>query len=306
MTTNPRQDLNDMMVFLAVVESGGFTAAAEQLNIPKANISRKVSKLEASLGVTLLERSTRSQKLTEAGKRYIEHCKRIQEELDLASGAVSEILEAYKGEIRVGTSVSIGNEIIRPELAAFLKHYPEITIDLRLVNQRVELIEGGYDMLIRVGKLEDSRLVAKHLGTAERYIYASPNYLAQRGTPSLLSDLNEHDLLLMPRLAHFNKMSFQSCRHSNKVEELIVSPKLSVEEFSILKQVAIEAEGVAILPSYMCHDEVASGQLVRILVDWKMPAVDIYALYPRHRVKIPKVKAFLEHISQTFAKRLSD
>ena len=172
-----KQDLNDMMVFLAVVETGSFTLAADRLDIPKANVSRKVSRLEQRLGVTLLERSTRSQHLTEAGSRYLAHCKRIHEEMELATSAVSELLNEYKGDIKLGASVTIGQQILKPSLPAFLQSYPELNLELNLLNERVDLIEEGYDVLIRVGALNDSRLIAKRLGTSTLQLYASPDYL---------------------------------------------------------------------------------------------------------------------------------
>lgn len=142
-------DLNDMMVFLAVVETGSFTLAADRLAIPKANVSRKVSRLEQKLNVTLLERSTRSQHLTEAGSRYLMHCKRIHEEIELATASVSEILHSLKGTLKIGASVASGQQILRPALAQFMHLYPELQVQLNLVNRRVDFIAEGFDVVIR-------------------------------------------------------------------------------------------------------------------------------------------------------------
>ena len=182
-------DLNDMMVFLAVVETGSFTLAADRLAIPKANVSRKVSRLEQQLSVTLLERSTRSQHLTEAGKRYLLHCKRVHEELDLATASVSELLHTYKGELKIGASIATGQIILKSALAKFMKQYPELNVQLNLVNRRVDFIEEGFDVVIRIGQLHDSTLIAKKLGTITRSLFASPTYLAQNGKPETVEQL---------------------------------------------------------------------------------------------------------------------
>ncbi len=295
------QDINDMMVFLAVVESGSFTVAAERLGIPKANVSRKVSRLEEFLGVTLLGRSTRSQHLTDVGKRYLMHCKRIHEEVDLAEAAVFETLHTYKGTIKIGASVTIGQQILKPSLAPFLHQYPDITLQLSLVNQRVDLIEEGFDMLIRVGMLDDSRLIAKRLGNAKRKLYASPSYFKGRTLPQQVDEISEYDILLMSALNREHKIELVSGR---KQKALRINPRLVVDDLSLLKQSIVDGLGVGVLPEYMCDKEIDQGGLINILPDWGMSDIDIYALYPRHRVNIPKIKSFLDFIAELFSRRL--
>jgi len=293
-------DINDLMVFLAVVESGGFTAAAKRLGMPKANVSRKVSRLEQQLSVTLLERSTRSQHLTEAGSRFLTHCKRIRDELDLAETAVSEILHSYKGTIKIGTSVTIGQQLIGPVLSSFLRQYPDINVELSLVNRQVDLIEEGFDLLIRVGDLDDSRLIGKRIGSAQRKLYASPAYLKDHQAPRNPEELRNCQLLLMRMLSHDNKIELVS---RERKEIIKLNPKLVVDDFSVVKQAAIDGEGITLLPSYMCDQEINNGELINVLPKWGMSDVDIYALYPKHRAKIPKVKAFLNFTTETFLKR---
>jgi len=162
------RDLNDMMLFIALIDAGSFTRAADWLNIPKANLSRKISRLQDSLGVTLLERTTRSQRITEAGELYLAHCRRIYQEIDLADASINKILNKLEGHIRVGASVGMGHEILKPVLGKFMQSHPAITLQLSLLNRRVDLIEEGFDMVIRIGELEDSRLIAKRLGKVSR------------------------------------------------------------------------------------------------------------------------------------------
>ncbi|PCJ46766.1 MAG: LysR family transcriptional regulator [Moraxellaceae bacterium] len=290
-----------MMVFVAVVEAQSFTLAAERLGIPKANISRKVSRLEKQLNVRLLERSTRSQHLTEAGKIYLTHCKRIQSEIELAESGLSELLSTPKGLLRIGASVTIGQQVLKSTLSRFMAEYPEINLQLNLVNRRVDLIEEGYDLVIRVGQLEDSQLIGKYLGTAKRKIYASPQYLKKQNPIKKPEDLLQCDCLIMDTVHQDYKWLLES---NNKTSELTISPRLVVQDFLILQQTVIDGLGIAILPDYMCDDAIHKKQLVEVLPAWGMPDIDIYALYPTHKSKTPKLSAFLEFIKVVFTEKL--
>jgi LysR family transcriptional regulator AphB len=299
-------DLNDMMVFLAVVETGSFTLAADRLGIPKANVSRKVSRLEKNLSVVLLERSTRSQHLTEAGRRYLQHCKRIHEEMDLATASVCEIFHSYCGELKIGASVATGQQILKPALGKFMHNYPELKVRLNLVNRRVDFIEEGFDVVIRIGQLNDSMLIAKKLGTISRKIFVSPSYLAKQGKPATIEQLLEHPLLIMNPLntSGNTDLKLVLTSHSEHDFTLDCQPRLLVDDFAILKQGIVDGLGIGLLPDYMTLQEVASGELVNILPEWEMAKLDVFALYPKHRAKIPKVKAFLDFITELYSKTL--
>ena len=296
-TTN----LNDMLLFIAVIDAGSFTLAADRLNIPKANLSRKISRLEGRLGVTLLERTTRSQHITEAGKNYLEHCRRIHLEVGLAEASIASILNKVEGQLRIGASVGIGHEVLKPVLGQFMRQYPQINLQLNLLNRRVDLIEEGFDLVIRIGALEDSRLIAKRLGQVSRKIYVSPEYLQRRGTIMSIELLDQYDFLLMSSVQNDGRVALKS---GKKQRVFRVTPKMLVDDFLILKQMAIEGVGIAIIPDYMCHQEVKAGSLIPLFEDWGMPDVEVYTLYPRHRSNIPRVKVFLEYIQEVFAERL--
>lgn len=296
-------DLNDMMVFLAVIETGSFTHAADRLGIPKANVSRKVSRLEEQLNITLLERTTRSQHLTEAGKRYLIHCKRVHEELDLATASVSEMLHSYTGKLKVGASVATGQQILTPALASFLHQYPKLELQLSLLNRQVDFIEEGFDVVIRIGQLNDSMLIAKKLGTIKRKLYASPDYLAREGEPKKVEKLAEHQLLIMNPINNDLKLELSS--GVGERFTLNCTPRLLVDDFAVLKQSVIDGLGIAVLPDYMCKDSVKSGKLVNILSCWGMENIEVYALYPRNRSKIPKVKAFLNFVEKLYTDALT-
>jgi DNA-binding transcriptional LysR family regulator len=295
------KDLNDMMLFIAVIDAGSFTLAADRLNIPKANLSRKISRLEQQLGVTLLERSTRSQHITEAGSHYLLHCRRISQEIELADASISQLLTEVKGQLRIGVSVGMGHEIIKPVLGHFMRQNPGVNLQLNLLNSRVDLIEEGYDLVIRIGELEDSRLLAKRLGKVARKVYASPNYMQQHGEIKSIEQLSQADFLMMSSIQSNERLLLIS---KEKQHEFRVMPRMLIDDFSVLKQMVIEGLGVAIIPGYMCEQELACGKLMQVLPNWGMSDVNVYALYPKHRLNVPKVKAFLDFIQKVFKQRL--
>jgi len=300
---NLEHDLNDMMVFLTVVEAGSFTLAAERLGIPKANVSRKVSRLEKRLNITLLERSTRSQHLTEAGQRFLIHCKRIHEELDLATACVSELQHGYTGRLKIGASVSTGHFILKPALSQFLKQFPDLNVQLNLLNRRVDFIEEGFDVVIRIGELEDSSLVAKKLGCVERNLYVSTSYAKENGLPDIVDELQRHQIITINPLTNDHRLQLVS--KNGQRFALSSLPRLLVDDFAMLKQSVLDGIGIAALPSYMCQSEVEQGKLSQILLDWGLPTLDVFALYPKNRSKLPKVKAFLDFVEEVYKQKLN-
>jgi len=290
-----------MMLFIAVIDAGSFTLAAERLKMPKANLSRRISRLEQQLAVTLLERTTRTQHITEAGSHYLSHCRRISQEVELAEISIMQSLKEIKGQLRIGVSVGMGHEIIKPVLGQFMRQHSAINLQLTLLNNRVDLIEEGYDLVIRIGELSDSRLVAKRLGKVGRKIFSSPEYINNFGAITSTEQLNHTDFLLMSSIQGSGRVSLTS---KEKQHELSVKPRMLVDDFLILKQMVLEGVGLAILPDYMCEHEIEHGKLVQVLPNWGMPDVDVYALYPKHRLKLPKVKAFVGFIQTVFKQRL--
>lgn len=290
-----------MMLFIAVIDAGSFTLAADRLNMPKANLSRKISRLEQQLGVTLLERTTRKQHITEAGKHYLTHCRRISQEIELAEISITQSLNEVKGQLKIGVSVGMGHEIIKPVLGQFLRQHSAVNLELSLLNSHVDLIEEGYDLVIRIGEMADSRLFAKRLGIVGRKIFASPEYIKHHGEIKLIEELRHADFLLMSSIQGSGQILLTS---KEKQHELKVKPRVLVDDFLILKQMAIEGLGVAIIPDYMCEHEVADGDLVQVLANWGMADVAVYALYPKHRLNLPKVKVFVDFIQAVFKGRL--
>lgn len=287
-------DLNDMMVFATVVSSGSFTAAAEEFGLPKSNISRKVTRLEDRLGIKLLERSTRSQHLTEIGQVYFEYCQRIMDEIQGAEESVEGLMSAPRGTLKICASITVGQCLLSHYLAPFKKAYPEVHLDIHLTNRRVDLIEEGFDAAIRVGTLEDSSLIAKRLCKRELFLFASPDYLATSNIPlAEPSDLKQHDCLFMSATNPKPQWHLKSGKES---QTIIIAPTIRCDNFTVLRQLAIDGAGITKLPSYICEKAVKDGKLVRVLDQWISESVDIYALYPSHKGATPKLRVFLDYL----------
>lgn len=289
-------DLNDMLVFATVVEQGSFTAAAESIGLPKSNISRKITRLEQQLGVRLLERSTRTQHLTEVGRQYYAFCQRIKEEVQAAEQTVETLLDKPQGTIKVCVSLAIGQSLLAPKITQFCQQYPDIHVELALTNRRVDIIEEGYDLVIRVGDLTDSSLIARKICQLPLKLYASPSYIANHRIMQP-SDLQQVQCLWMNMKEQKAQWHLVS---ETQRETVSFSPAFKCDDFSVLRQLAQDGLGVTELPEYMAQQAIARGELLNVLPEWQFESVDMFAVYPSHRGATPKVRAFLEFLSETF------
>jgi DNA-binding transcriptional LysR family regulator len=293
-------NLNDMIIFAKVAEHQGISPAARVLRMPKSKISRRMAALEADLGVRLLERSTRAVHLTEVGEIYFQHCKRVVEEAESAMESVAQMLEVPRGHLKINASVAIGQNILAPFLGEFLALYPEIQLEVQLDNRQVDLIREGYDAVIRLGKLEDSALVSKPLGEDHAILVASSSYLKQMGTPQSIGDLKNHRFLVMgdtPNLNHWDLIG-----PDGRQQSVAVVQYSTLNDLTMIRQVAIDGGGIARLPRYLCSDDtISSGRLCQVLSNWRSPTFRFYALYPSHRSMTLKLRALLDFLEDKLA-----
>ena len=296
------RDLNDIIVFARVVEQDGFSAAARVLGIPKSNVSRRVARLEDDLGARLLERTTRKLHLTEVGRIYYEHCRRITEEVAHADLSVDQLLEAPRGLLRVNASVTTGQQLISPLISEFMVLYPEVQVELYLSNRRIDVVEEGFDLVIRIGDLEESTLVAKFLGESQFYFYASPAYLERRGTPVDPDDLADHDWLVMSEGQPSPRWQIIGLKGTRTIA---AAPRAVVNDFTSLRRIALDGGGIAVMPSYMSDILERQNRLVRILPGWSLPPVPYHVLFPSHRGATPKIRAFLDFVADRIRQRLT-
>ncbi|GAB6043703.1 LysR family transcriptional regulator [Endothiovibrio diazotrophicus] len=284
-------DLNEMTIFVKVVEAGTFTGAARALALPKSTVSRKVAALEERLGVRLLQRTTRQVTLTELGAAYYERCARVVQEAEEAERVVSHSREAPCGRLRLSAPVELA-EWLGGAITDYLVHYPQVEVELDLTHRYVNLVEEGFDLVLRGGQLADSTLIARRLYTSRLVVCATATYLAQHGEPDTPRALKEHDCLLHggPEPLHFSG--------SHGATTVTLQPRLRANNLHLIRNAALAHLGVAIIPDDFCRRELSDGRLVELLRDWSLPEGGLYAVYPSPRHLTPKVRNFLELLTE--------
>lgn len=287
-----------MSLFAHVVDAGSFTAASDLTQIPKSTISRRISNLETSLSARLLERTTRTLGLTEVGKVYYQHCRRMIEEAESAEISVSQLLEKPKGNLRINTTVTIGQHLLSPLLSEFLLIYPDIDIQLLITNRVIDLIDEGFDAALRVGPLADSSLISKYLGTTQLKCYAGLGYLKEMGEPETPDHLIKHRCITMSNNFHIDSWRLQN--RKNLVREVPIKNKAVVYDFTVVRELIINNTGIGMLPKYLFKDEPFSSTAQMVLPSWSSPNIELHAIYPSRRGITPKLRAFLDFIFEKF------
>ncbi len=277
--------------FVAVAETHSFTSAAKKLSTSVAQVSRRVSALEERLAVKLLNRTTRKVSLTEAGQIYFHQCKPLIEGLELAELAVTQMQSAPKGVLRVTAPVTYGENQLAPLIHQFLKRYPKLDLDLILTNQKLDLVESGIDLAIRLGNLGDSLLVAKKLSSRQLYVCASPEYLQKYGEPHSLSELVNHHCLV-------GSVDYWRFNQQGKEKSIKVSGRIQCNSGIALLDAAKQGLGLAQLPDYYVSEALSSGQLVEVLQGNRSDRDGIWALYPQNRHLSPKVRLLIDYLSE--------
>lgn len=282
-------DLNQMAVFVRVVQAGSFSAAARQLGMPKSTLSRKVSELEERLGSRLLQRTTRKLGLTDAGRIYFDHAARIVAEVQIAEDAVATLQASPRGLLRVTAPLSF--VVLPPIITAFAKKYPEVQLDIVCSDRRVDLVDENFDVGIRTGTLSDSSLVARTLGTFKRVVVAAPHYCKENGTPKSPADLEKHVCITFG--AGISPNTWVLGAGDERVE-IRVTPRLTANDFDILRTAALDGLGIAFLPEFACAEDVRKKRLLHVLPDWCSAETSVSAVYPTARHLSPKVSAFID------------
>lgn len=289
-------DLNELAVFASVVRLGSFTAAARALGMQKSGVSRKVSDLEARLGMQLLQRTTRKLALTDAGRVYYEHCARMLAEVDEAEAALGGMRASPSGVLRVTAPLSFG--FIGPHIAEYLARHPQVQVELVCTDRVVDLVEERFDLGIRAGHLQDSALIARRLGTMVTLPVASPAYLKRRGRPATPAALTQHECLVFgASLTHTWRLVSQQGGREH-TEEVRVSGRVVVNDLEMLRAAALAGLGVAMLPDTLCGPLLAGGQLERLLPQWALAPIPIHAVYAGTRHLPSRTRAFIELMQQ--------
>lgn len=283
-------DLNEMATFERVVRDGSFTAAAESLGLAKSTVSTRIARLEARLGVRLLSRTTRQVRPTEDGRAYFERCQRVVTAAREADELVTHARAVPHGLLRVSAPRLFGYVFLAPVLDDFLARFRDVRVDLVLVERLVDMVEEGFDLAIRVGRLDDSSLIARRLGLGRMKYVASPAYLEARGQPERPQDLADHDLLVVTRTGRASwPFATPQGMHARPVEGRVV-----INSTRMALELAVNGQGVAFLPEFLAADALMSGALDPVLAEFDPPPMPIHAVYPSSRHVSAKVRAFLD------------
>ncbi len=289
----------DIQAFIAVVDAGSFTAAAEKLDSAKSAVSRRVSALEERLGVQLLRRTTRVLNLTDTGRSFYEHGTRILADLEEAEAAVQQEHGELRGTLRVALPLSFGVRHMGGPIATFGKLHPKVDFDLDLNDRRVDLIADNIDVALRIGRLADSSLIARRLFDVRAVVCGSPHYLHEHGTPATPEDLRDHRCLVYSNLAEPSRWSY--VEGAGKRQFVNVNASMTASSGDFLSNAAAHGMGLIIQPTFIAADAIRRGNLVPVLTDYKWPITPAYAVYPPTRHLSFRVRAFIDFLAEKFA-----
>jgi DNA-binding transcriptional LysR family regulator len=298
-------DLNAAFVLVRVVQEGSFRSAARALGMPKTTVSRKVAELEEQLGAQLLQRTTRTLALTDAGAAFVEEAEGAIARFDAAEAAVTELQREPRGKLRVTTTIPIGEILLAPILAEFLEAYPGVEVLVHLTDGQVDLVAERFDIALRIGVLPDSSLVAKLIGRSAYRVVASPAYLARHGTPRRPADLPAHSCLRFTKsgMAVRTTWPFGTGKRATEVP---VSGRLVSDDFVVLREAAERGLGVARLPIVVVHEALRAGTLVNLLDGYAPSPTPVHILHVGGRHLPPRTRAFIDFVHPRLAQAFAD
>jgi DNA-binding transcriptional LysR family regulator len=291
------QDLNDLYYFSMVVEKGGFAAAGRALDIPKSRLSRRVAQLEDRLGVRLLQRSTRRFAVTDAGRRFHRHCQSVIAEAQAAEDALAQLTTEPRGLVRVSCPVSITQNVMPAILPEFCEKHPQVRILMMSTNRRIDLIDEGVDIAIRVRfKLDtDGDLVLRTFGRSSSFLVASPGYLRAKGRLQHPQELAKCDTI---SISESESQSWEFSKHDGTTYRLEHSPRVMCNDFPLVLAAATRGLGVALLPESVCTRAVAAGEIEVVLPEWSPPEGIVHCVFASRRGLLPAVRALIDWLAE--------
>ena len=286
----------DMQMFVGVVEAGSLSAAADRLNLAKSAVSRRLAELEARLGVSLIQRTTRRLNLTDSGRAYYDRCVVILADLDEAETAVSQAHQALKGRLKVALPHSFGLLHLAPLIQEFMAQHPEVRFELDFNDRQIDLMQEGFDLAIRIAALADSSLIARSLAPIRHAVCASPDYLARHGTPHTAAELTRHVCVAYSNLSDPGLWAY---RGPEGVSGSVRVPvRLAASSGDFLLRAALAGEGLILLPTFYLDKALRSGELAQVLADHSWPELSAYAVYPPTRHLSRRVRAFIDFVAE--------
>ncbi|RDJ03653.1 LysR family transcriptional regulator [Rhizobium phaseoli] len=292
--------LASMTVFVKAVELGSISAAAQELNLSSQLAGKHLRALEHSLGIKLLNRTTRRQHLTDSGQLFYERAKNILAELEAAESLMAETRSVPRGRLRISAPITFGSHALAPAIPQYLKRYPEVSIDLSLTNRTVDLVEEGLDVVFRTGELRDSTLLVRALAPLRLVLCAAPEYLKSAAELSKPEHLQEHECLVFTHTSLRTQWSFDG--PSGRVS-VPISGRFSGDSGEALRAAAVAGMGVLLQPLELVSNELDTGRLVRLLPEYEAQSRQLHLLYAPDRRMTPKLRSFLEFALERFGSR---
>lgn len=286
-----------MKVFAKVAEAGSLSGAARTLDISNPSVTRHISDLESYLNARLFNRSTRRLSLTETGAAYLERCKQLLADLEEATLAASMSAAHPTGTLRITAPVSFAVNYLGSALSDYAQRYPQVTLDVTLSDRVVDLVEEGYDLAIRISRIQDSSLVARQIGSAHQLVCAAPSYLKKHGTPREPKELAHHVCL---NYSYLNTRGEWQLFRNGKMHAVRVKGALQANNGDLLREAAIAGMGVIVQPSFIVGDAIREKKLVTILRDYRPQDSSIYAVYPSRQHLSAKVRTFVDYLAERF------
>jgi DNA-binding transcriptional LysR family regulator len=291
-------ELEDMNAFVRIVEAGGFGRAADQLGVAKSALSRRLADLEERLGVQLLNRTTRRSSLTEAGRSYYQRALQILGDVEELNAEVSDTRARLRGTLKVAVPLSFGLMHLSPVLQEFAEANPELVIHLDFADRQVSVVEEGFDLVIRIAELRDSTLVARKLAPINLVVCASPDYLARAGEPRSPEDLKAHSIL---KYDNAPRSAWTFIGPGDEEVSVNLETRMSANNGDFLRDAAIAGFGIVISPTFVAYRDIESGRLARILTDYRLPALNAYAIYPRTRHLSRRARILIDFLIERFS-----
>lgn len=287
----------DVLAFVRVVETGAFARASERMGIAKSILSRRVARLEQQLGAKLLTRSAQGASPTDIGQAYFERASNILAELEAAREIVAEAVTQVAGPIRLSAPLSFGTQYLGPAIAQFVQMHPKVELDISLEDRTVDLIGGGYDLAVRIGKLPDSSLVARRIAPVRAAVLASPSYLDARGRPARPGDLNDHDVLVYANAGMGRQWRFKV---DGRWETVHGTVRLRADNGDVLREAACAGLGIVILPTFIASAAIRSGKLEMLLSEYPLEESGLHVVMPPGRAATARVRALVDFLVERF------
>jgi len=289
--------LENMQLFIKVVELGSITKTADKLNIAKSAVSRRLNELETTLGVTLLQRTTRKSHLTEAGELYYKRSKQLVSDFEELNNQLVSEKQNLSGTLKIAVPLSFGIMHLMPAIDLFVQEHQQLKLDIHFSDRKVDIIEEGFDLAFRIGQLQDSSFKARKVTPMKQILCASPAYIERNGKPESIEQLKQHKLL---KYSDIPSAGFSITSPDNKVHSVVMEPRYLANNGDFLKFMASAGHGITLIPTFIAWKEISTGELIPLLADHQLPEMYAYALFPNSQFLPQKVRLLIDFLVEKF------